>query len=141
MLRAIFFSTVCAGAIAYVAIGDAALVSEASAQTAAAPAKGDPAAGARLYAQCKACHSVEPGGRNGVGPNLSGIMGAKAGAKPGYAYSPAMKQSNLKWTPQSMDSFLKKPSAAIPRTKMMYAGMANPKARADVIAYLSGLKK
>lgn len=114
------------------------MVSEASAQTAAAAAKGDPAAGARLFAQCKACRSVEPGGRNGLGPNLSGIMGAKAGAKPGYAYPPGHAAIE---PPQSMDSFLQKPSAAIPRTKMMYAGMANPTARADVIAYLSGLKK
>jgi cytochrome c len=104
------------------------------------PAKGDPAKGARLFLQCRACHTIEPGGRNGVGPNLAGVIGAKAGAKAGYPYSPALTKAQIKWNPATIDAWLKRPSAVVPGNKMAFAGMADPKARADVIAYLATLK-
>lgn len=106
----------------------------------AAPARGDAAKGARLYMQCRACHTVERGGKNGVGPNLSGVMGAKVGFHPGYNYSPAMARSRLKWTTATMDAWLKRPAAVVPGNKMAFPGMANPQARADMIAYLETLK-
>ncbi|MEX6724946.1 c-type cytochrome [Parapedomonas caeni] len=106
---------------------------------AAAPA-GDAKAGAKLFLQCRACHTVDVGGKNGVGPNLAGIVGAKAAAVPGYKFSPALTKANITWTPETLDTWLKRPSAMVPGTKMAFAGMANPKARADMIAYLSTLK-
>ncbi len=108
---------------------------------AAAPVRGDAAIGARLFMQCRACHTVERGGANGVGPNLAGVMGAKAGFHPGYKYSEAMAKAQLSWTPATMDAWLKRPSAVVPGTKMSFPGMPNPKARADMIAYLATLKK
>ena len=36
---------------------------------------GDAAAGQRVFNQCRACHTVEQGGRNGVGPNLWHVFG------------------------------------------------------------------
>ncbi|MBB5686679.1 c-type cytochrome [Sphingobium boeckii] len=106
----------------------------------AATAKGDPAIGAKLFLQCRACHTINVGGRNGVGPNLAGVMGAKAAFHPGYKYSPAMEKTRITWTAATMDAWLKRPSALIPGTKMMYPGMADPKARANMIAYLATLK-
>ena len=47
---------------------------------------GDATRGERLFnQQCKACHTVENGGRNGIGPNLFGIFGGKAGAVQGFS--------------------------------------------------------
>ncbi len=115
-----------------------AAASAASAQTVPA---GDPAVGAKLFIQCKACHTTEPGGKNLVGPNLAGIMGSKTAEVPGYNFSPAMKKANITWDATTMDAWLKRPSAVIPGTKMAFGGMANPKQRADMIAYLKTLKK
>lgn len=112
--------------------------SEAVAQTAAV--QGNAANGAKLFVQCRACHTVNVGGRNGVGPNLAGVMNANAAARAGYNYSPALKNSNIRWTKANMDNFLKRPSAAVRGNKMAFGGMANPKARADVIAYLETLR-
>ena len=57
---------------------------------------GDATRGERLFnQQCKACHTVEKGGRNGVGPNLSGIFGSKAGAIEAVALAMALKDQVL----------------------------------------------
>lgn len=110
-----------------------------AAPAAAAPA-GNAAIGSKLYLQCRACHTVGPAEASGVGPNLSGVVGAKAGVKPGYSFSPAMKKSGIVWTAATLDAFLKRPTAVVPGTKMAFAGVAAPKARQDLIAYLATLK-
>jgi cytochrome c len=89
---------------------------------------------------CVACHSFNEGGRNGLGPNLYGVVGAEQGAHAqGYAYSAALKGKGGKWDFAELDKWLLKPSAYAPGTKMSYAGISDPKVRADVISYLRSL--
>lgn len=108
--------------------------------TPAAPAPGgDVANGAKLYAQCRICHAVEPD-KHGLGPSLHGVVGRKAGALAAFNYSPAMKASGVVWTDAALDDYLRAPMKAMPGTKMAFAGIANDKNRADVIAYLATLK-
>jgi cytochrome c len=104
-----------------------------------ARAAGDPAMGGRLFLQCRACHTVGPADNSGVGPNLNGVVGAKAASRAGYSYSPALAKSGLVWNPATLDAFLTKPSALVPGTKMPFAGVASAQARADLIAYLATL--
>lgn len=93
--------------------------------------------GARGFAQCAACHSLEPGKPNGVGPNLSGLFGKRAGTNArGYAYSDAMKKYGVIWSEKSLDAFLTSPTKAVPGTKMPYRGISDPAARAALVAYL-----
>ncbi len=96
---------------------------------------GDPARGKRLFAQCMACHVVQPG-MNRVGPTLYNVVGRTAGAVEGFAYSPAMKNSGIVWLEDTIDAYLADPRGYIPGNRMAYAGMRNPQHRADVIAYL-----
>jgi len=89
---------------------------------------------------CVACHSLNEGGRNGLGPNLYGVVGAEQGNHAaGYAYSAALKGKGGKWDYAELDKWLLKPSAYAPGTKMSYAGISDPKVRADVISYLRSL--
>lgn len=89
---------------------------------------------------CVACHSLNEGGKNGLGPNLYGVVGAQQGGHAeGYAYSAALKAKGGKWDYAELDKWLLKPSAYAPGTKMSYAGIADPKVRADVISYLRSL--
>ena len=107
-----------------------------SAPTASA---GDAASGAKLFAQCRVCHSVEPG-KNGLGPSMHGVVGRKAGTLAGFNYSPAMKASGFVWSDAKLNDYLRAPMKSVPGTKMAFAGIADDKRRADVIAYLDTLK-
>jgi cytochrome c len=98
-------------------------------------AAADLAHGEALWAKCKACHTIEPAGRNGVGPRLHGIFGRAAGAEPGYNYSPAMRNAGLVWTAQTLDAYLAATQDFLPGTKM-YGGLALDQDRTDLLAWM-----
>lgn len=92
------------------------------------------------FAQCRACHSVVKNSPSGVGPNLFGVSGAPAAAKPGYAYSPAMKASKIRWDRARMDAYLANPKGLVPGTKMMSPPVRDAARRKEIIDYLEKLK-
>lgn len=92
--------------------------------------------GKLLYIQCRACHELEAGQPHKVGPNLTGFLGRPAGTAEGFSYSPAFRKVQLTWNEQTLDRWLEKPSAVVPGNTMAFAGIANPKDRAALIAYL-----
>ncbi|VAW05397.1 membrane c-type cytochrome cy [hydrothermal vent metagenome] len=95
--------------------------------------------GVKVFKKCKACHTIDNGGKNLVGPNLWDVVGrAKAGAS-GFSYSDAMKSAGGEWTYEELDGFLKKPSGFIPKTKMTFAGLKKSADRAAVIVLLRSL--
>ena len=98
-----------------------------------AQAAPDAVRGEQLYARCMACHAAA---FDRVGPRHCGLLGRRAGSVPGFTYSTAMKKSNITWSEQTLDRFLTKPLKMVPGTAMTYDGVANPKDRADLIAYL-----
>lgn len=102
----------------------------------AAAQSGDAAKGERVFAQCKACHTVEKGGRNGIGPNLFGIFGSKAGTVEGFKFSDELKASGIVWDDKTMAEFLKDPKGRIPGNKMVFAGIRRPDQLNDLLAYL-----
>jgi cytochrome c len=106
-----------------------------------ASAAGDIARGGMTFtARCAQCHSPMRGGPNRVGPNLFGIVGRKAATHPGYSYSPAMRKSGIVWTEAALRTYLRNPPRTVPGGKMAFAGLADPAAMDDLIAYLSSLK-
>ena len=89
---------------------------------------------------CVACHSYNEGGKNGVGPNMWGVVGGPVAGRPdGYTYSAALKAKGGDWTYDEMDKWLTAPMKYVPGTKMTFAGVADPKQRADIISYLRTL--
>jgi cytochrome c len=100
-------------------------------ETAAAAAGTAPAA----FAQCSACHQVKPGA-SGLGPNLHGVVGRKAGTLAGYSYSSAMKASGKTWDAASIDAYIEAPQKVLPGTRMSYPGLKDKAKRDEVIAWL-----
>jgi cytochrome c len=129
---------------------------EAGAQTAAAPAqeaapkiepiepamaKADPKHGEQVAKVCLQCHTFDKGGPNKIGPNLYGIMEENIAAVPGYQFSQALQaHKNEKWDPDKLNVWLYKPGDFAKGTKMSFPGLPKVQDRADVIAYLEGLK-
>ena len=79
------------------------------------------------------------GGKNKVGPNLWGILGADRAKAAGYKYSSAMAGAGGQWGYQELEQFLADPKGAIKGTKMAYAGLKKAGDRADAIVYLRSL--
>jgi cytochrome c len=96
----------------------------------------DAAAGEKVFAACRACHQVGPTAKNGVGPELNGLIGRAAGSAPNYAYSTAMKGSGLTWDEPTFDEYIMSPKAKVPGTKMAYPGLKDEQKINDLIAYL-----
>jgi cytochrome c len=99
----------------------------------------DAAAGQRVYNQCRACHTIDQGGRNAVGPNLHGVVGRKAGAIEGFRYSASMKEKaegGLTWDEANLRAYLANPKAVVPAGSMSYPGLRNEQQLNDLIAYL-----
>lgn len=96
----------------------------------------DAAAGEKVFLQCRACHQVGETAKNAVGPVLNGLFGRKSGSVAGYSYSEANKSSGITWDEAVFAEYIKDPKAKIPGTKMVYAGLKDPKRIADLTAYL-----
>ena len=105
-----------------------------------AHADGDAAAGAKVFAQCSACHTVGAGAQNSIGPVLNGVVGRAAGTYRGYRYSSAMRKSGLTWDEATLESYLRGPDKVLPGTKMAFPGIASDEDLANVIAYLKQQK-
>ena len=99
-------------------------------------AAANPDRGRRLYIQCRACHTLVAEGNQLLGPNLLGFLDRPAGTAPGYEYSEALLDSDITWTLETLDHWMRSPSEVIPGNKMIFAGIRRARDRADLIAYL-----
>jgi cytochrome c len=99
-------------------------------------AAADAQRGAHAFRACAACHAIDSD-RHLTGPSLYGIWGRKAAEQPSYRrYSDALKRSGLVWDEKTLDAWLRDPEKLVPGNAMTFAGLPQPQARADLIAFL-----
>src|SRR5690242_20558186 len=105
---------------------------------------GDAARGKAFFEiSCAVCHSPVLGPDNLVlmkqGPSLVGIVGRPAGSLPHFNYTKAIRDSGITWDTAKLYRFLENPMEVVPGTTMPIP-VADPRNRADVVAYLATLK-
>ena len=100
-------------------------------------ANADIAAGEAVFKKCVACHTINQGGANGIGPNLYATLGKTHGHVAGFAYSDALTSIPGTWDFEGMSAWLQSPRKYAPGTKMTFAGLSKPEDRANLIAYLN----
>ena len=94
--------------------------------------------GEAVFKKCAACHSIDKGGANGIGPNLYGIVGNSHANMPGYAYSEVIGGMKGKpWSWDELNKWLTSPKTYAPGTKMAFAGLGKPEERAALLKYLA----
>lgn len=101
-------------------------------------ASATPEKGEATFKKCAACHTIDKGGANGIGPNLYGIVGAPHDHAAGFSYSDALLAFKGKpWTWDDLSAWLKSPKTYANGTKMAFAGIAKPEDRAAVMVFLN----
>ena len=123
-----------------VKIGDA-TVTQASAEgqvdMSALLALGNAEDGKKVFKKCAACHSINAGGGNKIGPKLWNVMFRPVASITDYKYSKALSSYNKEWTWEEMNGFLIKPAKWIKGNKMGFAGLKKEEDRASVLLYLN----
>ena len=100
-------------------------------------AQGDVTNGEKIFKKCAACHSINKGGANKIGPALYNVVGRKVGGIADYKYSKTLASYGKEWTFEELNGFLIKPATYLKGTKMSYAGLRKEADRASIIKYLN----
>lgn len=132
-----------AGALLLAGCGKSDQPADDAAGTADAPtATVEPTAamGEQVFKRCVACHTIDKGGANGIGPNLHGVVGRPVASHAGFSYSSAMKAKGGVWDVAALDNYLEAPMKALPGTRMAFAGVYDPADRKALLLYLEAQK-
>ena len=93
--------------------------------------------GQKVFKKCAACHSINEGGKNKIGPALWSVMLRKSGELDDYKYSKSLISYDKTWNFSELNGFLLKPATWIKGNKMGFAGLKDDRDRASVILYLN----
>lgn len=92
--------------------------------------------GANVFKQCQVCHSIGPGAKNKIGPELNGLDGRAAGTVPNFDYSDANRHSGIVWNEENFKAYVKYPRAFVRGTKMIFPGLENQQQVNNLWAYV-----
>src|SRR5215831_16546196 len=97
---------------------------------------GNPSKGRLAFGDCTECHTLAANGSQEKGPSLYSIVGRRAASGRNFAYSEALRNSNIVWDAPHLDQWIFNPHETLPGTSMTYIGIRNDVRRHDVLAYL-----
>ena len=92
--------------------------------------------GEQLFTACAGCHAVTEGIPHGVGPNLHGLRGRKAGTVEGFAFSPALQASEITWEEGTLTAWILATEGMVPGTWMLYHNHLEAGEVARLVDYL-----
>jgi cytochrome c len=93
--------------------------------------------GAQVFRACVACHTLAPDEGNKAGPTLAGIFGRRIATLPGYNFSPALRQLDVVWTPETVSKLFEiGPATYTPGTKMPEQTISSAEDRQALVEFL-----
>lgn len=96
-------------------------------------------AGEALFtAECRRCHAPNATDPS-YGPLLEGVVGRKAGAVEGYAYSEALGNAGFVWTTGALKAWIEDNDHFLPGTKMRHVGIEDPTVQDFILTYLESI--
>jgi cytochrome c len=96
--------------------------------------------GERLFAPCRACHSLDAAERGLPGPNLAGLIGRRIGGDTAFDYSPTLRKARdegLRWDARRLDGFLADPAEMFPGLWMSMRGIEDAAERQSLVRFLA----
>ncbi|MGB8400315.1 c-type cytochrome [Bradyrhizobium sp.] len=96
--------------------------------------------GERLFATCRACHSLDPAARGLPGPNLAGLIGRQIGGDATFDYSPVLRKARdqgLRWDTKRLETFLADPAGMFPGLWMSMRGIEDAAERQSLVRFLA----
>jgi cytochrome c len=93
--------------------------------------------GARVFRACVACHTLTPDEGNKAGPTLWHIFGRRIATLAGYNFSPALKELDIVWTPETVSKLFEiGPAHYTPGTKMPEQTIGSTEDRKALVDFL-----
>jgi cytochrome c len=96
--------------------------------------------GARLFAPCRACHSLDAAERGLPGPNLAALIGRRIGGDTAFDYSPVLRKArdqDLRWDKRRLETFLADPAEMFPGLWMSMRGIEDAAERQSLARFLA----
>jgi cytochrome c len=96
--------------------------------------------GERLFAPCRACHSLDPAEQGRPGPHLAGLIGRNIGGDTAFDYSPVLRKARedgLRWDTQRLQTFLADPEEMFPGLWMSMRGIEDSAERQSLVRFLA----
>jgi cytochrome c len=96
--------------------------------------------GERLFAPCRACHSLDLAEQGRPGPNLAGLIGRNIGGDTAFDYSPVLRKARedgLRWDTQRLETFLADPEEMFPGLWMSMRGIEDSAERQSLVRFLA----
>lgn len=103
-------------------------------------ASADAGSGKQVFEkECVKCHIATSEVETSKRPNLWGVVGRAKATDADVDYSSVLRAAGGEWTYEDLNAFIAHPTRTLPGTEMEFAGVADAKARADLIGYLRTL--
>lgn len=93
--------------------------------------------GEQAATACLACHDLQPGPSEKIGPHLAGIVGRQSAAVAGYAYSPALQAAQLTFDRGTLAAWIADAETVVPGTWMLFDNPLSGTEIARLIDYLA----
>lgn len=102
----------------------------------------DGSRGAEVYRACAIGHSLQPGDHSRAGPSLHGIFDRPVASVAGYEFSPALRDLDIVWTPQTAaELFEAGPDLYTPGSRMPNQRVADPADRQALVEFLDRVSR